>query len=52
MIHYPTSTPMILIHMPKKLSTTLRMKEALIYLMVMLDNHIPYTKFFGYDELG
>jgi hypothetical protein len=40
---------MILIHMPNKLSTTLRMK-GLTYLMVMLAYHLPYTELPGCDE--
>jgi hypothetical protein len=42
----------ILIHMPSKLSTTLRMKEGITYLMVMLAYHLPYIELSGCDELG
>jgi hypothetical protein len=43
---------MILIHMPSILSTTLRMKEGLAYLMVKLAYHLSYVELTGCDELG
>jgi hypothetical protein len=42
---------MILIHMPSILSTTLYMKEGLMYLMVTLAYHLPKTVLIGCDEL-
>jgi hypothetical protein len=43
---------MILVHMSSILSTTLRMKEGLTYLMVTLAYHLPYTDLTRCDELG
>ena len=42
---------MILIHMPSKLSTTLRMKEELTYLMVTMTYNLPYIELLGCDEI-
>jgi hypothetical protein len=37
--------------MPKKLSTTLCMKEGLTYLMVTIFYHLPYSRLLECDEL-
>jgi hypothetical protein len=42
---------MILNHMPSILSTTLCMKEGLIYLMVTLPYHLPKIVLTGCDEI-